>query len=202
MQRKLNTILAKVQSERKNSLRRRNSDEPVKQKYHNLYLIGDIDEAMNEKVITQLIEADLDENSEVNLFISSAGGCLHDCFAMIDLIEYQKSTIGYTVNTFALGEVCSGGFFMFIIGDNRVLFPKCRVYVHEHIVDGEDGQPYEKKMNALKEERILNKIYVQFVADSLGVEFKNAKKLLEKDKWLTDKEIEEFNITTMEQEDE
>lgn len=186
----LNQIMAKVLTKASSM------SDYIEANNKNIYIIGDIDEQTNEKVISKLLEDDIDKNSVINIFISSGGGNLYDCLAMIDLIEYQKEHIGYTVNTYGLGEVCSGGFFMLLLGDNRMLFPKCRVYVHEHIVLGEEEAPFSKKIKSLKEEYILNKIYVQFVADCLDISFDNAKKLLKKDKWLSNKEIDEFNIVT------
>jgi ATP-dependent protease ClpP protease subunit len=163
----------------------------------NLYLIGDIDNIMSEKIITNLLEDDkINTIKTINLFISSAGGCLHDCMAMMDLIDFQREVAGYKVNTFGLGEVCSGGFFMFLMGDERILFPKCRVFVHEHMIVGDEDEPYSKKIENMHEDRVLNKIYVQFVADKLGISYKSAKTLLKKDKWLSDKEIEQYNIVT------
>lgn len=163
----------------------------------NLYLIGDIDSVMSERIITNLLEDNkIRETKVINIFISSAGGCLHDCFAMIDLMDFQRQVAGYKIRTFGLGEVCSGGFFMFLMGDERLLFPKCRVFVHEHVIIGEEEEPYSKKLEHLREDRVLNKIYVQYVADKLGITYKSASNLLKRDKWLSDKEIQEFNIVT------
>jgi len=165
----------------------------------NLYLIGIIDSEMEEKIITKLLESkNLDTLEVINMYISSEGGELYSCFAMIDLITHLKNVLGLKINTFGMGEVCSGGFFMFILGDNRTLFPKCRIFVHEHMSQGDSDLPYSEKMTEFKEERILNKIYIDYVAERLEISSFNAKKFLQKNKWLSIKEIDEYNITNRE----
>jgi len=67
--------------------------------------------------------------------------------------------------------------------------------VHEHIVVNDDELPYTKKIISLKEEKILNDIYVNYVSTSLSLSIARAKNLLEKDSWLTSKDIKNYNIT-------
>lgn len=163
----------------------------------NIYLLGEINDTMCDKIIVNLLEdTKIREVEIVNLFVSSGGGDLHGCFAMIDVFDFQRKVVGYKIKTFGLGQVCSGGFFMFLVGDERILFPKCRVFVHEHVVVDADEEPYTKKMKNMAEDHVLNKIYTQYVADRLGIVYKDANRLLKKDKWLSDKEVTEFNIVT------
>lgn len=164
----------------------------------NLYVFGLIDSSTSESIIRSLVEneSQFDENTNINIYICSEGGELYECFAIIDFFNDQQSRCNYTINTHGLGCVSSGGFFLFILGDNRKLYPKTRVFVHEHLAEGDDVLPYTKKLDGLKEEKILNKIYIQYVADKLEVSFRTAKALLQKDKWLNDKELQQYNIYT------
>jgi ATP-dependent Clp protease protease subunit len=165
-----------------------------KRKKYNLLIVGEIDDSSTKDVINLFLENDITDKSDIDIYISSPGGDLHSCFAMIDFIEGKKQELGFNIRTHGLGEVCSGGFFMFLLGDKRIAYPKTRMYVHEHVVEDGGGEPYTKKMKSFKEERILNKLYVEFVADRLDIPFNSAKSLVQKDKWLTDKEITEYNI--------
>ncbi len=163
----------------------------------NIFLVGEIDDKMVKETLGNLIDdEDINKINTLNIFICSAGGGLLECFAIIDLIEYKQRDINYTINTFGLGDIASGGFFLFLLGDNRILFPRARVYVHEHVVTEDDGQAYTKRQETLQEDETLYRLYSSIVSKRLGISDKKAQTLLKKDKWLTDKEINDYNITT------
>lgn len=162
---------------------------------HNLNLIGSIDENMLKSVINGLNEIeDMGDVKVLNIFISSQGGSLHDCFAMIDVIEYLKDRFNFEINTFGLGLVASGGFFLFLLGDNRCSFPSCRFYVHEHVCVDEEELPYSKKIMREKEDKVLNKMYVHYVARRLNISDQKARALLRKDAWLTAKDLAKYGV--------
>jgi len=166
-------------------------------KTKNVYIIGDITTDTIKEIVLDLNEdKKIAELEELNIYISSAGGDLYACLGMIDFINYQRKKYGYKINTYGLGEVASGGFFMFVLGNNRYMSPMCRIFVHEHIVVDDECWTYSEKIKELKEEKILNRYYIKSVADSLDLSIKDATKLLRKDKWLTKKEIDRYNIVT------
>ena len=165
-----------------------------------LYAIGDVDEVMSKEIIKEMVEHDWDEDKpdEIHLYISSEGGYLHDCFAMIDIIDIFRKRFNFKVITFGLGEIASAGFFLFMLGDDRVLFPSCRVFVHEHITVSSE-QTYSERIKADKgEETIVYSNYVDYTSRRLNLSKAKAKTLLKKNKWLTDKEVKNFNIITLE----
>lgn len=173
-----------------------NSENQNTKKTKNIYLIGEVNEDMNREIIEELTSINYDNVDTLNIYISSSGGLLHDCFSMIDMFLFIKEAANCTINTFGLGCIASAGFFLFLLGDNRYLFPNCRVFVHEHISLGEEGKPYTKKLADLSEDKRLYKMYTTYVHDRLGVTINKAQTLLKKDSWLSDKEIIEFNINT------
>jgi ATP-dependent protease ClpP protease subunit len=175
-------------------------DEDKKPNIKTLFAIGNVDEAMSESIIKDMVETDWETEpiDQVHLYISSEGGFLHDCFAIVDIIQIFKKTHNFEVVTFGLGEIASAGFFLFLLGNNRILFPSCRVFVHEHITISNE-QTYGQRIKDDKgEETIIYNNYVNFTMNSLKLSKAKAKTLLKKNKWLTEKEIKTFNVITQE----
>ena len=163
----------------------------------NLYLIGPINESMVKEVIPGLLEdPNIDKLDILNLFVSSEGGSLHDCMAIIDTIEHLKRTVKFEVNSCGMGMVASGGVFLFLLGDNRAMLPSCRFFVHEHVCMDEEELPYSKKLSREKEDKLLNNMYVHYVARRLEISDRKARSLLKKDKWLTQRDLESYGLIT------
>jgi ATP-dependent protease ClpP protease subunit len=168
-------------------------------KVKTLFAIGEVNDGMSQGIITELLSHNWEKDPvrQVLLYISSEGGYLHDCFAMIDLLEFFKYKYDFEIITFGLGEIASAGLFLFMVGDQRILFPSCRVFVHEHISMSAE-QTYSERLKADKgEETIVYNNYLKYTARNLGLTNRRAKALLKKNKWLTELEIRNYNITTM-----
>lgn len=161
-----------------------------------VYIVGEVNEGTTEQILREVVETNWKEDSikELDIYIVSEGGYLRDCFAIIDLITLLRKEKNITVNTYGLGEIASAGFFLFLLGDKRFLYPSCRVFVHEHITIN-DEKTYGERLKADRtEEKEVYDNYVSFTASRLDISITKAKNLLKKNKWLTKKEIEKHNI--------
>jgi ATP-dependent protease ClpP protease subunit len=162
-----------------------------------IYIIGEINEETANETITILLETEWEKIKELNIYITSQGGYLADCFAITDLLLYIKEKYSIKINTFGLGEIASAGFFIFIAGSQRKLFPSCRVFVHTHITINSETETYDQRLKADKhEEKEVYDNYVIYTAEQLNLPIVKAKRLLKKQRWLNKKEIKEFNIAT------
>jgi len=164
--------------------------------YKIIYVIGEVNENTTECITKELLETDwtADNVKELHIYICSEGGYLRDCFAIIDIIEGIRARHDILIRTYGLGEVASAGFFIFLLGDERILYPSCRTFVHEHITIG-DEKTYGERIKADKtEEKEVYDNYVKFTSDRLGITSIKAKNLLRKNKWLTKKEVRNYNI--------
>lgn len=173
-----------------------NSLEETGAKKKILYIIGEINEGTTAEILREVIETEWEEEKikEVEIYITSEGGYLKDCFAVIDIIQEYKKRYGLTIKTFGLGEISSSGFFLFLLGDYRYLYPSCRAFVHEHITMNDD-RPYGERLKADRtEEKEVYVNYLSFTAERLGISLRKAKNLLKKNKWLTKKEIASYNL--------
>lgn len=169
---------------------------PIPPSFKTLYIMGEVNENTTTEVTREIIESDWsgDNIRELHIYICSEGGYLRDCFAIIDLIRQIKKQFNITVRTYGLGEVASAGFFIFLLGDERQLFPSCRVFVHEHITVGTE-QTYGERIKADKtEEKEVYDNYVRYTAECLDISTRKVKNLLKKNKWLTQQEIKTYGI--------
>lgn len=160
-----------------------------------IYIIGEINETIANSTVTALLETNWEQGiKELHLYITSQGGYLADCFAIIDLLLYIKNKYKIKIFTYGLGEVASAGFFIFISGDERLIFPSCRIFVHTHITV-DDGRTYQERIKADKtEEKEIYENYVKYTSKQLTLSIAKAKNLLKKSKWLSQKEIKDYNI--------
>lgn len=160
-------------------------------------IFGEISEDTSASIIPELINIDFEgENvKELHLYICSEGGYLSHCFAIIDFILALKKQFDLTIYTYGLGEIASGGFFLFLLGDYKYLFPSCRIFVHEHIIINEEPQTYSDRLKANKTiEKELYNTYLNYTAEQLRITKLKAKKLLAKNKWLSKQDIKTYNI--------
>lgn len=160
-----------------------------------LYLVGEINEQIARDSIKSLFETNWDgENiGQLNVYIDSEGGYLKDCFGIIDAIDFIRETHDVEVYTFGLGECASAGFFLFIVGDYRIIFPNCKIYVHEHIADS-IGATYGERKRDERDQKALYEMYVAYTAKQLGISPTRVKNLLKKNRYLTAKELLTYNI--------
>lgn len=163
----------------------------------NLFIVGDIEDGIVKEILSSLWDdPDINKVKTLNIFIETSGGDLHCCFAIMDAVQYLKEQIGFKVNTFGIGKVVSAGFFLFLLGDYRKLFPRTGVYVHEHLVLNDEGSPFSIKLKEFEEDKAIHDVYCTYVMEQLGLSSRQARSLLKKNKWLTRKEIIKYHITT------
>lgn len=160
----------------------------------NLYVMGEVDSKLTRECL-EIINSTIWKPGDIlNIYICSVGGDIFDCFAVIDIVESIKN-LGVQVLTHGLGQVVSAGFFIFLLGDIRVLYPNCGVYVHEHITIPDKEQTYSERIKADKTEEVtIYEMYISYVSRRLGISHRRTKSLLRKNKWLTIEEINKFNI--------
>lgn len=165
-------------------------------KINKLLVIGDINEKLARNVIRELVTTNWNEHDRIDMYITSEGGYLNYCFSIIDTITLLQNILNIKVNTIGLGEASSAAFFLLLLGDNRYVSPRCRIYVHEHITSAAE-ESYQERTNSQKEDKYLHAMYVNYTSDRLKISNVRAGNLLKKNRWLTDKEIDNYNIRTI-----
>jgi len=85
-----------------------------------------------DKIIMMDIERGIKskDTEDINLFIDSYGGNLHDFYFLASAIRrYQK--LGWRINTIGMGKTMSAGFFTLIIGSKRYAYEFCTLLCHD-----------------------------------------------------------------------
>lgn len=97
----------------------------------------------------------VEERKPINLYIDSPGGNLTATLTIVDSIIMSKTP----VRTINMGAAYSGGFLIFIVGDERIAYPSCSFMFHEgstsNMGDAHKFRNfsdfYDKQLNRIKE---------------------------------------------------
>ena len=126
------------------------------------------------------------------LNINSPGGQVDELMALVDMLESMPAP----VITRAYGEICSCGFVLFCIGDERYVGPNTSLMYHElwYGVCGKDSEVKNYHMNSKKVQKRIDKL----IKTKTGVTLKQLDewKKTNQDKWLDANEAVELGIAT------
>lgn len=126
------------------------------------------------------------------LNINSPGGEVHQLMGLVDLLESMDAP----VITRGYGELCSCGFVLFCIGDERYIGKNASLMYHElsYGIWGKDSEVKNYHKNAEKLQKKLDRI----INAKTGVKLKTLKAWREAvhDKWIEPKEAVELGIAT------
>lgn len=126
------------------------------------------------------------------LNINSPGGYVDELFALIDMLESMSAP----VVTRAYGKVCSCGFVLFCIGDERYVGNNASLMYHEiaYGIWGKDSEVESYQKYAKKIQKRLDKL----ISVKTGITLKklNEWKKEVHDKWLDSKQVVDMGIAT------
>ena len=124
--------------------------------------------------------------------INSPGGYVDELFALIDMLESMNAP----VVTRAYGKVCSCGFVLFCIGDERYVGNNASLMYHEiaYGIWGKDSEVESYQKYAKKIQKRLDKL----ISVKTGITLKklNEWKKEVHDKWLDSKQVVDMGIAT------
>ena len=124
--------------------------------------------------------------------INSPGGYVDELFALIDMLESMSAP----VITRAYGKVCSCGFVLFCIGDERYVGNNASLMYHEiaYGIWGKDSEVESYQKYAKKIQKRLDKL----ISVKTGITLKklNEWKKEVHDKWLDSKQVVDMGIAT------
>ena len=126
------------------------------------------------------------------LNINSPGGYVDELFALIDMLESMSAP----VVTRAYGKVCSCGFVLFCIGDERYVGNNASLMYHEiaYGIWGKDSEVESYQKYAKKIQKRIDKL----ISNKTGITLKklNEWKKEVHDKWLDSKQVVDMGIAT------
>ena len=155
-----------------------------------VFITGEIDDAMANNVIAELLYLDSINNNDINVYINSPGGSVSAGMAIYDTINFLASD----VSTTCLGIAASMASFLFAAGKKgkRFILPNADVMIHQPL-GGAQGQATDIKIAS---DRIisLRKRLNKCLAKNTGQSLKKIEKDTERDNYLDAREAVDYGI--------
>lgn len=130
----------------------------------------------------------VEERQPIKLYIHSPGGYLTSAFAIIDTVKLSKTP----VHTIAIGDVYSGGFFIFLAGDKKYTYPHASFLYHEGATA--NGGDANKFRNFAKFYEVQLEQLRQIVLKNSSITEEEYEKHIKDDWWLTAEEAVKYGI--------
>lgn len=130
----------------------------------------------------------VEERQPIKIYIHSPGGYLTSAFSIIDSIKLSKTP----VHTIAIGDVYSGGFFIFLAGDKKLAYPHASFLYHEGATT--NGGDANKFRNFAKFYEVQLEQLKHIVLKNSGISEEEYEKHIKDDWWLTSEEAVQFGI--------
>ena len=156
-----------------------------------IFLIGEIDDAVANTVVAQLIYLEAkDPSKDISLYINSPGGSVSAGLAIYDTMNYVKCD----VSTICIGMAASMGAFLLSSGQKgkRFALPNSEIMIHQPL-GGVQGQATEIQIAAehiLKTKRKLNEI----LAKNSGRTVQELERDTDRDNYLSAQEALEYGL--------
>ena len=155
-----------------------------------IFISGEINDALANTVIAQLLYLDSIGHEDISIYINSPGGVITSGMAIYDTMQFIKSD----VSTICLGIAASMGAFLLSSGTKgkRYILPNADVMIHQPL-GGAEGQATDIKIAS---DRIinlrsrLNKILVK----NTGKTLKQIERDTERDNYLNAEEAVKYGI--------
>jgi len=155
-----------------------------------IILSGEIDQALADKICTQLFLLQSMGDDPIKLFINSQGGHVESGDTIHDMIQYVKPRV-VIIGT---GWVASAGITIYLAVDkeDRLTLPNTRYMIHQPL-GGAQGQASDIKIEAdeiIKARSRINKI----ISDATGQPFEKVHQDTQRNYWMDVNQAMEYGI--------
>ena len=159
-------------------------------KTRSILISGEIDKKMAEKVVSQLLLLEAENDDPIKVFIDSPGGDVDSAYAIFDMIRFVKPKVIMV----AMGLAASAGALILLAGDkeNRFGFPNSHYLIHQPL-SGVRGVATEIEIHAKEIEKTRQKINA-LIAQETGKSFQQVEKDTDRDYWMSAEEAMEYGL--------
>ena len=173
------------------------TNEPAKQdsndivlKTRSILISGEIDKKMAEKVVSQLLMLETENDNPIKVFIDSPGGDVDSAYAIFDMIRFVKPK----VTMIAMGLAASAGALILLAGEraNRFGLPKSHYLIHQPL-SGVRGVATEIEIHAKEIEKTRQKINA-LISQETGKSMNQVEKDTDRDYWLNAEEAAAYGL--------
>lgn len=154
-----------------------------------------IDDIINDElangIIAQMLYLDsLDQKKPINLYINTPGGNVCSGLAIYDIAE----KINAPIRTVAMGQCCSMGVPLLLMGSERCATKRSRIMIHQ-VSTISRGKLSDVQLD-LKEADILQKTVYEIIAEKTGKSYAQIMKDGNSDFWMGAEEALEYGLIT------
>lgn len=153
-----------------------------------IFLTGEINDAMSNIIISELLYLDNINHENIYLYINSPGGAITSGMGIYDTMRFIESK----VITIGVGMCASMAAFLLSSGDERYVLPNAEVMIHQPL-GGAQGQATDIKIAAeriIKLKEKLNKILANNTHQPLEKIYEDT----ERDNFLSAIEAKEYGL--------
>ena len=161
-------------------------------KTRTILLSGEINKALAEKVIKQLLLLEADGDDPIKVFIDSPGGDANAGYAIFDMIRFVKPIV-YTIG---MGLVASAGALVLLASprDRRLAFANSSYMIHQPL-SGIRGVATEIEIHATEIEKLRVKLN-KLISEETGKDIKQVELDTDRDCWLNGEEALEYGLVS------
>lgn len=161
-------------------------------KTRQILLSGEINKALAEKIIRQLLVLEADSDEPIKIFIDSPGGDADAGYAIFDMIRF----INAPVYTIGMGLVASAGSIILLAApkERRFALPNSHYLIHQPL-SGIKGVATEIEIHAMELEKMRVKIN-EMIAQETGLSIEKVSKDTDRDFWMNAVEAKAYNLVT------
>ena len=159
-------------------------------KTRQILLSGEVNKALAEKIIRQLLILEADSEEPIYIFIDSPGGDVDAGYAIFDMIRFVKAPV-YCIG---MGLVASAGALILLAADKsrRLGLPNSHYLIHQPL-SGIKGVATDIEIHAREIEKTLAKINA-LIADETGKELAQVEKDTDRDYWMSATEALDYGL--------
>ena len=159
-------------------------------KTRSILISGEIDKKMAEKVVSQLLLLEAENDDPIKVFIDSPGGDVDSAYAIFDMIRFVKPKVIMV----AMGLAASAGALILLAGDkeDRFGFPNSHYLIHQPL-SGVRGVATEIEIHAKEIEKTRQKINA-LIAQETGKNLQQVEKDTDRDYWMSAEEAMEYGL--------
>lgn len=159
-------------------------------KTRQILLSGEVNKALAEKIIRQLLILEADSEEPIYIFIDSPGGDVDAGYAIFDMIRFVKAPV-YCIG---MGLVASAGALILLAADKsrRLGLPNSHYLIHQPL-SGIKGVATDIEIHAREIEKTRAKMNA-LIADETGKELAQVEKDTDRDYWMSATEALDYGL--------
>lgn len=159
-------------------------------KTRQILLSGEVNKALAEKIIRQLLILESDSEEPIYIFIDSPGGDVDAGYAIFDMIRFVKAPV-YCIG---MGLVASAGALILLAADKsrRLGLPNSHYLIHQPL-SGIKGVATDIEIHAREIEKTRAKINA-LIAEETGKKLAQVEKDTDRDYWMSATEALDYGL--------